>query len=124
MADFLHDEVLDDGLQLLTDVVDKLVLCSQQPTTYTEAITTYNLANKSTPTVSAPQDGDASGRKVTISAISDGTVDANGTATHYALVDVSLTKLLAAANLSASQVVTSGNTFTLTEFDITIPDPV
>jgi hypothetical protein len=33
-------------------------------------------------------------------------------------------RLLATGSLTASQAVTSGNTFTLTSFDIGIPDPV
>jgi hypothetical protein len=96
---------------------------STQATTYTEAITTYALGVKATPTVSAPADRTGGGREVTISAITDGTVSATGTAGFYALVDSSNTRLLAAAPLSATQSVTNGNTFTLTSFKIGIPDP-
>ncbi|MDI6770104.1 MAG: hypothetical protein QMD04_10585, partial [Anaerolineales bacterium] len=64
-----------------------------------------------------------SGRKVTVPSISDGAVTATGTATHYAVVDTANSRLLATGALSASQVVTNGNTFTLTAFDIGIPGP-
>lgn len=120
---FLHDDVLDAALDVIDDDTENLYICSAEPSTYAEAQTTYKLGTKATPTISAPANGDASGRKVTISAIADGTVDANGTASHWALTDNSASKLLAAGALSSSQVVTSGNVFTLTAFDIEIPDP-
>ena len=123
MAGYLHDRVFDNGLTVLDTEMDKLYICSAQPTTYTEAITTYALGVKNTPTVSAPADRTGGGREVTVSAITDGSVTANGTATHYALVDQSNSRLLATGSLSASQAVTSGNTFTLTSFKIGIPDP-
>jgi hypothetical protein len=58
-----------------------------------------------------------------VSAVSAGTVTGTGTATHWALVDTGNSRLLAAGSLSASQGVTSGNTFDLTSFDIGIPKP-
>jgi hypothetical protein len=65
---------------------------------------------------------------VTIAAITDGSVTATGTATHYAIVDTSATyggpRLLATGSLSASQAVTSGNTFTLSSAVIGIPGAV
>jgi len=123
MAGYLHDRVFDNGLTVLDTEMDKLYICSAQPTTYTEAITTYALGVKNTPTVSAPADRTGGGREVTVSAITDGSVTASGTATHYAGVDSANSRLLATNALSASQAVTSGNTFTLTSFKIGIPDP-
>jgi len=120
----LHDDIFDNGLSVLDTLVENLYICSSLPTTFTEATVTYKLGTKATPTVSAPADRTGGGRKVTVSAITDGAVTANGTAGFYALTDDSLSKLLAANNLSATQVVTNGNTFTLTAFDIGIPDPV
>lgn len=120
---YLHDDVLDDGLQVLTDATSTaLHICSQEPTTRTEAVTTYSLGSKTSPTVGSPTDGDTSGRKVAISAITDGSVSATGSGTHWALVDG--TRLLAASTLNGGgQSVTSGNTFTLAAFDIEKPDP-
>ena len=119
----LGDRVFDNGLTVLDTEADKLYICSAQPTTYTQAATTYALGVKATPTVSAPADRTGGGREVTVSAITDGSVTASGTATHYALVDQSNSRLLATGSLSSSQAVTSGNTFTLTSFKIGIPDP-
>ena len=119
---FLNDDVKDDGLQVLTDATSTaLHICSQEPTTRTEAVTTYTLGNKSSPTIGSPTDGDSSGRKVVVSAITDGTVTGTDTATHWAVIDG--TRLLATNSLSSGQAVTSGNTFTLGAIDITIPDP-
>ena len=123
MAAILHDRVFDNGLTVLDTEADKLYIDSTQATTYTEAITTYALGVKNTPTVSAPADRTGGGREVTVSAITDGSVTGTGTAGFYALVDSSNSRLLAAGPLSATQAVTSGNTFTLTSFKIGIPDP-
>lgn len=125
MPDTLHNDVFDNGLAPLTTIIENLYICSAQPTTFTEATTTYKLGTKATPTITGPADGGAGGgRQVTVSAITDGTVETTGTATHYALVDNSASKLIAAGDLAASQGVTSGNGFTLTAFNIQIPDPV
>ena len=123
MAAILHDRVFDNGLTVLDTGADKLYITSSQATTYTEAITTYALGVKNTPTVSAPADRTGGGREVTVSAITDGSVTGTGTAGFYALVDSSNSRMLASNALSATQSVTSGNTFTLTSFKIGIPDP-
>ena len=123
MAAYLNDRVFDNGLTVLDTEADKLYIDSTQATTYTEAITTYALGVKNTPTVSAPADRTGGGREVTVSAITDGSVTGTGTAGFFALVDSANTRLLAAGPLSATQSVTSGNTFTLTSFKIGIPDP-
>jgi hypothetical protein len=119
----LSNNVFDSGLNYLDTNGSHLYITSQEATTYTEAITTYALGNKATPTISAPADRVGGGREVTVSAITDGSVTADGTATHYAIVYAGGTELLAAGALSASQSVTNGNTFTLTSFSIGIPDP-
>jgi hypothetical protein len=119
----LSDNVFDDGLNHIGDNVENLYICSAEPTTFAEASSTYKLGTKASPTFTGPANGDASGRKITCDAISDGTVDADGTASHWALTDNSANELVAAGSLSSSQGVTNGNTFTLTAFDIEIPDP-
>jgi hypothetical protein len=58
---------------------------------------------------------------VTVAEITDGSVTATGTATHYAITDTVNSRLLAAGNLASSQGVTAGNIFTLPAFDIGIP---
>jgi hypothetical protein len=118
---FLDDSILDGALNVIANATStELHITSQEATTRTEAATTYSLGSKSAPTLTGPANGDTSGRKITIDAIGDGSVSGSGTATHWALIDGST--LLATGALSASQAVTSGNTFTLTAIDIEIPD--
>jgi len=120
---WLGNEVLDAALNLIDSTTENLYICSQEPTTFAGASSTYKLGVKATPTISASGDRGAGGREITISAITDGSVTATGTATHWALTDDSGSVLLVTGALSASQSVTSGNTFTLTECTIGIPDP-
>lgn len=125
MADFLGDRVFDNGLTVLDTEADKLYITSAQAATLAEATTTYALGNKTLAAgdISAPSDRTGGGRKVTVSALSGGSVTATGTATHYAIIDSVNSRLLAAADLGASQAVTSGNTFSVTSLEIGIPDP-
>ena len=119
----LNDKVFDSGLNVIDTDTENLYILSGDPGLTWSNIGTLGLGNKATPSIAAPADRSGGGREVVVSAITDGSVTANGTATHYALTDDSLTLILASGPLSASQGVTSGNTFTLTEFAIGIPDP-
>jgi hypothetical protein len=119
----LGDRVFDAGLSALDTEANKILVTSQEAGTFTEANATYALGNSTSLSIAAPSDRTGGGRKVTVTAISDGSITGTGTATHYAIVDTTNSRLLATAALTASQAVTSGNTFTLATFDIGIPDP-
>ena len=119
----IADRVLDNGLTVLDTEANRVDVTSQEATTYAEATSTYTLGNSTSVTISAPTDRSGGGRKVTMSAISDGSVTGTGTATHYAIVDTSNSRLLVTGSLTASQSVTSGNTFSLEALDVGIPDP-
>lgn len=119
----LADRVYDNGLTVLDTEANRVDICSQEPTTYAQATSTYTLGNTTSITISAPADGDTSGRKVRLSAITDGSVTGTGTATHFAITDTSNSRLLVVQSLSSSQAVTTGNVFSLTVVDIEIPDP-
>jgi hypothetical protein len=118
---FLSDAGLDAALAVWADA-DALYLCTQEPTTFAEASSTYAVAVKTSPSIGAAGDRSPNGRKVTVAAITDGDVTATGTATHWALTKAAGSLLRATGALSASQAVTSGNTFTLAAFDLGIPD--
>lgn len=120
---FLADYIMDLALAELDTATSTLHICSQEPTTYAEANATYALGSKSSLSIGAPGDRTPNGRKVTVAAITDGTVSGTGTATHWAITKAGTT-LMATGALSSSQAVTSGNTFTLAAFDIGIPDAV
>lgn len=119
----LADRVYDNGLTILDTEATRLDICSTEPTTYAQATTTYTLGNKTSLSVSAPAARAGGGREVTISSFTDGSVTANGTAAFYALTDPANSRLLATGSLSASQAVTSGNTFSIASFKIGIPAP-
>ena len=119
----LADQIFDSGLNQFNSLTENLYILSGDPGLTWGNIATLGLGSKAAPTVSVAADRAGGGREVTISAITDGNVTATGTASHYALTDDSATTILASGSLSASQSVTSGNTFTLTEFTIGIPDP-
>jgi hypothetical protein len=119
----ISDYVLDAALSKFDTEGDRIDITSQEATTYTSATNTHSLGNKTGVTIGAPADRSGGGREVTVSAITDGSVSGTGTATHYAIVDVSSTRLLGTGSLSSSQAVTSGNTFSRASFKIGIPDP-
>jgi hypothetical protein len=122
MTKTLHDDVFDAALNYIETNGDEIWLCSAAPTNYTEASSTYALGSD-TPTFTGPANGDASGRKTQVDAVSGASVTGTGTATHIAICDSGNTKVLAVVSLASSQAVTSGNTFNLTAFDIEIADP-
>ena len=87
MAKFVSDAVLDlllDGISTGTI----LTVCNAQPTTRTEAVTTYKLADVVIDgTDFTKANGDVSGRKVTVAQQSTVLIDTSGTATHIAICD-------------------------------------
>lgn len=119
----LADRVFDNGLTVLDTEANRLDICSTEPTTYTQATTTYTLGNKTSLSIGAPADRTGGGREVTVAAFTDGSVTGTGTAAYYAIVDTTNSRLLATGSLSSSQSVTSGNTFSISSFKIGIPDP-
>lgn len=124
MAKTVSNTVLDTALNYVKTNGSRLCLCSAEPTTYAEAITTYKLADVDiiNTDYTGPADGDTSGRKIAVNAQSAVTVDTSGTSTHLAIVDVTGTELLCVTT-HTSQALTSGNTANIAAFDIEILDP-
>lgn len=118
---FLNDNVFDNGLSWLDTNGTRIDICSQEPTTYTEATSTYSLGDAAI-NVPGPTNGATDGRRVVVPAVSGATVDSTGTASHWAITNGSDT-LCAANSLASSQSVTAGNTFNLGSFSITLRDP-
>lgn len=120
----LANRVYDNGLSVLSTEANRIDICSTEPATYTAATATNSLGNTTSISIGNPEDGDTSGRKVVVSAVSGGSVTGSGTATHFAISDTSNSRLLVTGTLTGGgQVVTSGNTFSLNALDIEIPDP-
>lgn len=120
MAKFASNDVLDALLdKVATGTI--LTVCSAQPTTRAEAVTTYKLADVVVDSGDySKADGDVSGRKVTVAQQEDVPVDSNGTATHVAICDGSD---LLYVTTCTSQVLTSGNTVTVPSWKIEVSDP-
>lgn len=122
MAKTLSDAVLDGALDVAAG--DQISVCTTQPTTYTEAITTYKLAIS---TAVAGGDfvnanGDTSGRKMTVAAQTAVTIDTTGTALFVAITNLSGT-LLKVVTTCTSQLLTSGGTVDIGTFKLEIADP-
>lgn len=126
MANALSTDVPDQALAYIRTKADKIYLCTQDPTTYTEATSTYALASKNLGAgncFGAPGAGSGNNRKISSVPFVDGSVTASGTATKWAVVDSAVGDLLLLAHgsLAASLAVVNGNLFTLGSFDIAIP---
>lgn len=115
---FIANDIFDNGLAQMVSKGEDIHITNAEATNFTEASSTFSLGQKTGATFNAISDGAVDGRRVQVSAITDGVVDATDTATHWAAVKTSATsELLSTNSLSSSQAVTSGNTFTLAAFN-------
>jgi len=123
MAKSVHDNVLDGAFDVL-DQCDLMTVCNAEPTTFTEAVTTFKLADVAmTPdTDYTKSNGDTNGRKVRMAAKSAVPIDTTGTATHIALTK-STGSLLLYVTTCTSQALTSGGTVDIPVWDVEIADP-
>ena len=124
MAASVNADVLNAALDEIEQNGTVLSVCSSEPTTYTEATDTYELANA---TISATDmtkgAGDVDGRKLTISEQADLDVDTSGTATHIAISDASGTRLLLVTTCTSQELSDTG-TVTVPTWDYTVRQPV
>lgn len=120
MAKFINDTGLDTLLDYIgTGTI--LTVCNAQPTTRTEAVTTYKLADVVIDSGDFTKaNGDTSGRKTTVGQQASVPIDTTGTATHVAICDG--TNLLAVTTCT-SQSLTSGGTVTVPAFKVEVGDP-
>ena len=123
MAKAAPDAVMDAALNYI-DQSTIMTVCNAQPTTYTEAITTFKLADvvMTADTDYTISDGDTNGRKVRVAAKSAVPIDTSGTATHVALARTADTTLRYVTTCT-SQALTSGGTVDIPVWDIEIADP-
>jgi hypothetical protein len=121
----LENVVLDFGLRQMSSA-QVLSVTAAEPTTYALASTTQllgfvNLGSSGVWAV-ANLGSPANGRSIASVAITTGTITTTGTANWWACYDSSASgTLYAHGTLSAAQSVTTGNTFSLASFTITIP---
>lgn len=116
MTKFLHDDVLDNGLQYIKDNCDKIVALEGYAATYADANdqkgtnTGKNLAEVAT---TSPDftlaNGDVSGRKVT-SAVKNGvSILQDGNADHIGWLDTVNSQILAITDNSETDALVTGN---------------
>jgi len=125
MAKATPDAVFDAMLaEIATGTV--MVVCNAQPTTWTELITTFALADVvmvaghgNDYTIA---DGDVSGRKVTTAVKNGVNIDTTGTATHVGIGRTADTTLLYVTTCT-SQALTSGNPVNVPAWRIEVADP-
>lgn len=123
MAKMLPDAILDLIADELIANGDEMTLCNAQPTTYLEAHTTFKLADVALAGGDyAKANGDVDGRKVTIAAKSDVTVDATDTGTHVAITDT-VGEVLKAVTTCTNVSVVLGGTVDFPAWKITPRDP-
>lgn len=124
MAKAIPDAILDKTLDEIATAT-KQVLCSAQPTTYTEANATYALADVVIDgTDFTKANGDTSGRKVTIGAQTGVLIDTSGTGTHIALIRTADSTLIYVTTCTSQAVTANGsNTVNFPAWDIELADP-
>lgn len=125
MAKSVHDDVLDGALNIVKNNVTRQVVCSAQPTTYTEGNATYALADVTMASGDFTNaNGDTSGRKSTVAAKSGVLIDTSGTATHIALLDVTNSKLLYVTTCTSQALTANGsNTVNFPAWKFELADP-
>ena len=116
---FIADTVFDNGLTVLDTNGTQIDITTSEINLWANLAAAT--AGNDTVNTGAPEAGTTDGRKVVVPAITAGSVTDTVTATHWCLSNGSST-VYAAGPLTASQAVTSGNTFTLDAIDITIRD--
>lgn len=124
MAKAAPDAMIDASLDYVA-LSTKLVVCSSQPTTYTEANATYALADVVIDSGDFTKaNGDTSGRKITISAQNGVVIDTSGTALHVALVSTGDSTLRYVTTCTSQALTANGsNTVNVPAFKIEIADP-
>ena len=124
MAKAIPDAILDKTLDEIATAT-KQVLCSAQPTTYTEANATYALADIVVDGADFTKaNGDTSGRKVTIAAQTGVLIDTSGTGTHVALIRTADSTLIYVTTCTSQAVTANGsNTVNFPAWDVELADP-
>ncbi len=124
MAKTVHNDVLDAALNVIKNTCNKMVACSQQPTTYTQANATYALADVAmSSTDFTVADGDVSGRKLTVAAKNSVPVDVQGDPAIIALLDTMNSKLLYTTDEGSVQTIYVGNSINFPAWKIELADP-
>lgn len=123
MGKWQNDDMLDAALAYLTNAT-VVHICSAQPTTYTEATSTYSLGSKSLSSAAFGAPADAtSGRQVTVSGSTIGEIDVSTTGSVNHIAFVSGSSLILVTTCTDISVV-SGGKLELSNIIINVKDAI
>lgn len=122
----VQDYYLDNGLAALKAGSTDVNINTAEPSTFTAATSGATFLGKKTVAAgsvfpAAIAAGSPNGRKITTLSITDGAISTGGTAAACSVSDNTNSRLGVTTTLSASQVVTAPNPFTLGAFDVRLP---
>jgi hypothetical protein len=114
---YINPNTLDNGLTALKAAADRVFINSSEPATYAAASAGGAYLGVKTFAAGGVFPGaiatNGTGRELATAAITDGTVAATGTASHWSVGTSGSTRLETAQALSATQSVTLNNQFSL-----------
>ena len=128
MAAHIENAILDQSLTYLGTNTLRVDLCGTEPTTYTEATSTYTLANATSgagftaPLIGAPGAKAPNGRQVSTAVVASAAVTGSGTANWVAYTKNTATTALHVVLSMTAQALTSGNTWGQAASTIGIPN--
>lgn len=121
MAKSVHNDVLDGAWNIIKTNCNIMTACNAEPTTRTQAVTTFALADVAMATGDFTiADGTISGRKCTVAAKAGVPIDVGGAATHIALCDA--TRLLYVTTCT-TKTLQSGDTVDFPAWEEELRDP-
>lgn len=121
MAKWCNDDILDAALDEIASNCNLMTVCNAMPTTRAEAVVTYALADVAMAAGDfTKNDGDTSGRKLTIAQKDWVEIDVSDTGIYIALVDAA--RLLYVVPCT-SVVLTAGEFWSVPSWEIEIRDP-
>lgn len=126
MTKSVDNSVLDAALNVIKNNCTRQVACSAWPANFTEANSTYALADVTMASGDfSVANGDVSGRKLVTGAKSGVLIDTSGTATHVAQLDVSNSLVLAVTECTPLALTANGsNTVNFPAWNREIAAPV
>lgn len=121
MGKSCHNDFLDGAHNILKSNANLMCVCTSEPTTRAEAVSTYKLASVAMASGDFTiGEGSPNGREVAVGAKNSVSIDSTGSAQHIALVDG--TRLLYVTTCT-KQSLTAANKVNIPGWLITLADP-
>jgi len=128
VAAHIENAVLDQALTYLGTNALRVDLCGTEPTTYTEATSSFTFANATggagftAPLVAAPANKAPNGRQVSTAVVAAAAITGTGTANWVAISKNTATTALLVVLSMTAQALTPGNTWGMASSTIGIPN--